>query len=77
MRYIIGFILSIILIIFAFVLIFRGNDEEPSTTPEASRQLVEYANTAVAMEYTTDYAVSADQTHHPDRHHPLPVTPRP
>jgi hypothetical protein len=59
MRYIIGFLISIGLIILLFVLIFRGGSKPPTVVP-----LVSYANTDTVVEFTDDYAVSADQTHH-------------
>lgn len=61
MRYIIGFLLSIAVLIFIFVLIFRGGGEEAA--PEAQKKLIDYANTSIVVELTTDGPVSADQTH--------------
>jgi hypothetical protein len=61
MRFIIGFLIAIGLLIFVFVLIFRGagNDNDA----QQPVQLVEYANTGVAMEFTQVGPVLADQTH--------------
>lgn len=61
MRYIIGFLISIGLIILLFVMIFRGGDEP--TDPNATRKLVDYANTTTVVRLVDDYPVTADQTH--------------
>lgn len=63
MRYIIGFILSIILIIFALTLIFRSHNNDATEVPKASIVLLDYANTDKTVEYTIDNPVSANQTH--------------
>lgn len=63
MRYIIGFVLSVILLIFTFVLIFRGGGDDPASTPTAALKLVDYADTDVEMYLSVDYPVSADMTH--------------
>lgn len=59
MRYIIGFIIGLGLIVLLFILIFRG----PSTPPSAQHKLVDYANTSTVMQFVDDYTVNADQTH--------------
>lgn len=61
MKYIAGFILTIILIIFAFVLIFRGGDEESVPT---DRNLLKYANSSTVMQYTIKGPVQALENHH-------------
>ncbi len=60
MRYIIGFLITIGLIILALTLLFRGGDDTPANQP---RKLVDYANTATAVRLIIDYPVSAEQTH--------------
>jgi hypothetical protein len=60
MKFIIGFLVTIGLIILAFILIFRGNGGGPAvTTPDITR----YSNTNVVMQLTIDGPVNADQTH--------------
>lgn len=59
MRYVIGFLISIGLVILLFVMIFRGGDE---TAPRATR-MVDYANTTTVVQFIEDYPVSANQTH--------------
>jgi hypothetical protein len=62
MRFIIGFLVTIGLLIFVFVLIFRGGGSD-SAAP-AGRKLLDYANSStVAMQYTQEGPVEADQTH--------------
>jgi hypothetical protein len=61
MRYVIGFLVSIGLLILVFVLIFRGGGSNQA--PNVPRSLVDYANTTTIVRYTDDYPVSADQTH--------------
>lgn len=61
MKYLAGLIITIVLIIFAFFLIFRGGDDKaaPNTPPK----LVSYANTDTQVRMTTEYPVSSEQTH--------------
>lgn len=61
MRYIIGFLISIGLVILLFVMIFRGGD--PAPAPGATKRMVDYANTSTVVRYTQDYPVSANQIH--------------
>lgn len=61
MRYIIGFLISIGLIILLFVMIFRGGNEPAA--PSQTRRMVDYANTSTVVQFVDDYAVTADQTH--------------
>lgn len=65
MKFIIGFLVSIGLLIFVFVLIFRGGGS--STAPKAGPKLLDYANSSVVMQLTTDSPISADQTHRQTR----------
>lgn len=60
MRYIIGFLLAIGLLIFVFVLIFRGGGD--NAAPQAQTKLIDYANSSVVMQYTVNGPVSADLT---------------
>lgn len=62
MKYIAGFIIAISLLIFAFVLIFRGGDDT-TTAPNTPPKLVSYADTSTEVRLTIDYPVSAPQTH--------------
>jgi hypothetical protein len=62
MRYVIGFLVSIGLLILVFVLIFRGGGD-PAPTPGAAARLVDYANTTTTVQFIDDYPVTADQTH--------------
>jgi hypothetical protein len=60
MRYIIGLLLGIGLIVLLFVLIFRGGGSTPKTL---QKPLVSYANTSTDVSYTDDYPVNIDQQH--------------
>lgn len=61
MKFIIGFLVSIGLLIFVFILIFRGGGSDESAAK--TKRLIEYANTSVVMQLTTDGPVNADQKH--------------
>ncbi len=61
MKYIAGFLLTIFLLIFVFVMIFRNSDQ-PGPKTEVQR-LVDYANTSTEVQLTVDYPISAEQTH--------------
>lgn len=61
MRYIIGLLIGIGLIVLLFVLIFRGGS---SPTPSTVKPLVSYANTTTVVRFTDDYPINADQNHH-------------
>lgn len=61
MRYVLGFLISIGLLILVFVMIFRGGSDPAA--PNAPKQLVDYANTNVTVQLIEDYPVNADQTH--------------
>jgi hypothetical protein len=61
MKYFLGFLASVGLIVFVFILIvrgFNGNSKKVTTTP-----LTDYANSSVEMQYTIDGPVNADQDH--------------
>jgi hypothetical protein len=61
MKFIIGFLVTIGLLIFVFVLIFRGGgNNQPQ---KLQTKLLDYANSSVEMQMTVRGAVSADQTH--------------
>ena len=61
MKFIIGFLITIGLLIFVFVLIFRGggNDQQQ----KLQTKLLNYVNSSVEMQLTVRGQVSADQTH--------------
>lgn len=59
MRYILGFLIGIGLIILLFVMIFRGGSNKPSVP----KPLVDYAITDTTVQLTDDYPVNLDQTH--------------
>lgn len=62
MRYVVGLLLGIGLIVLTFILIFRafsGGD----TPQERGINLNDYATTDAIVRYTTDGQISADQTH--------------
>jgi hypothetical protein len=60
MRFIIGIIVAVGLIVLLVVLLFgRG----PAPAPNATKQMVSYAVTSTVVQYTDDYPVTADQTH--------------
>lgn len=61
MRYILGFLISVGLLILVFVMIFRGGSDPAA--PDAPKQLVDYANTNVTVQLTEDYPINADQMH--------------
>jgi hypothetical protein len=60
MRFIIGFLIAIGILIFVFVLIFRGGggEERRTVTP-----MVDYANTSTYMQYTHEGPINAEQAH--------------
>lgn len=60
MRYVLGFLISIGLLILVFVMIFRGGSDP---APNVPAQLVDYANTNTTVQFVEDYPVNADQTH--------------
>lgn len=59
MRYILGFLIGIGLIILLFVLIFRGG----SNPAPLQKPLVDYAVTDTTVQVTDDYPVNLDQLH--------------
>jgi heme/copper-type cytochrome/quinol oxidase subunit 4 len=59
MKFIIGFLVTIGLIILAFILIFRGNGAPAVTTPD----IIRYANTNVVMQLTIDGPINSQQAH--------------
>lgn len=63
MRYIIGLLLGIGLIVLTFILIFRafsGGNDEPQ---QQQIKLVDYASSTAVVRYTIDGRVNADQDH--------------
>jgi hypothetical protein len=60
MRFIIGTLIAIGLIIFVFVLIFRGGD---SASQAPAHKMIDYANTSTYVQFTQVGPVSAEQTH--------------
>jgi hypothetical protein len=60
MKFIIGFLIAIGLLVFVFVLIFRGGSSHTAAT---STPLIDYANTSTEMEMTIEGPVTADQNH--------------
>jgi hypothetical protein len=61
MRYFIGFLVSIGLIILVFILVLKGFSGDGAKQSKTS--LVDYANTAVQMRLTVDGPIVADQEH--------------
>lgn len=59
MRYILGFLIGIGLIILLFVMIFRGGSAPAPT----QKPLVDYAVTNKTVQWTDDYPVNLDQNH--------------
>lgn len=66
MKYILGFVLTIFLIIFTLFLIFRGGDDTATDAPNAPARLVDYANTTTEVQLTVDFPINADQVHRQD-----------
>ncbi len=62
MKYFFGFLASIGLIVFVFILIIRGFSGSGSKK-NIPAPLVDYANTSVQMQYTIDGQINADQEH--------------
>lgn len=62
MKYFLGFLASIGLIVLTVILIVRGFSGHHSSK-NAPAPLLDYANTSVEMQYTIDGPVNADQTH--------------
>ena len=64
MRYIVGLLLGIGLIVLTIILIFKAFSGGSSTAPKAPRiDLNSYANTQAVMRYTIDGAVVSNQQH--------------
>ncbi len=63
MKFIIGFLVTIGLLVFVFVMIFRGGGDSSTQTNKEGSKLLNYANTSVEMQFTTLGPVSADLTH--------------
>jgi hypothetical protein len=61
MRYIIGFILVIVLVILSFTFVFKGHSNTP--TPAKPANITTYAQTGTVVQYTVDGVVNADKTH--------------
>ena len=63
MRFIIGFIVAIGLLIVAFVIIFSGHGNTNETPANAPTKLLDYANTSKQVVLTTEGPVNANQNH--------------
>ncbi len=61
MKYIVGFLITIGLIILVIVLIVRGSG--PSGPPKTPIDLTKYSKTDTTMQLTIDGAINAEQTH--------------
>lgn len=61
MKFLIGFLVTIGLLIVVFILIFRGSANNDQQLQE--RRMVDYANTSTVMQFTQIGPVSANQTH--------------
>ena len=62
MRFLVGFVISIGLIILAFVLILHSF--RPSSPPSSLPSLINYANSDTTVEMTIDGPINADQEHY-------------
>lgn len=62
MRYIVGFILIIVFIIFGIIL-FTGGKNAPKKGQIAPKTLPDYANTSASVQLTTEGIINADQIH--------------
>jgi len=65
MRYFVGFLVTIGLIVLAFVLIFNltDNSSNPTADPAEQTQLTSYANTTRTARLTVDGQINADSIH--------------
>ena len=63
MRYFIGFLITIGLIILLIVLIFGGGGSKKSTLPTSNKSLDSYAGSDAEVRMTIDGPVNADQIH--------------
>ncbi len=63
MRFIIGFLVTIGLIILAFILIFRGSSAPAAKTLDVTQ----YTNTNVVMQFTINGPINAEQNHRQTR----------
>ncbi len=63
LRYFIGFIIVIGLLIFMFVLLFGGNDSK-SKVPNTSKPLISYANSNSEVRMSIDGPTNAAKNHH-------------
>lgn len=63
MRYFIGFLITIGLIIVLIVLLFSGGDNKQTSAPEQPKTLVSYADTDTEVRMTIDGPTNANQVH--------------
>ncbi len=63
MRYFIGFLVTIGLIILVIVLLFGGGGKDKAKVPATSKPLVSYASSDAAVRLTVDGPINAEQNH--------------
>jgi hypothetical protein len=63
MRYFLGFLAAIGLIVLVFVLIIRGFTGHKSSNPTNQSSLMDYAGTSTVMQLTIDGPIVSDQNH--------------
>lgn len=63
MKYFLGFLGIVALVIFVFVLVVRGFSHSSNTPKTTQTQLTDYANTNTIMRMATEGPVAADQTY--------------
>ncbi len=63
MRYLIGFFITIGLIILLIVLLFSGGDNPSKKVPTSGKPLSSYASTDVKVRLTIDWPINAAQNH--------------
>jgi len=62
MRYFIGFLTIVALVVAVFIIVLRGFSGT-SNKPKTQTNLIDYANTQTVVRYTVDGPVNADQIH--------------
>jgi hypothetical protein len=63
MRYILGFIIGLGLIVLLFVAIFHHGSNNGAPAPNTTHQMVDYADTSTEVQFTDDFPVTANQNH--------------
>lgn len=67
MRYFVGFLITLGLLILLLIMLFSGGGDDKAKVPQTKRTLPDLAATTAEMRLTTDGPVNADQLHQKSR----------